>query len=335
MERNPSPGRIFDAFTAYQRTAALKAAIELGLFAAVGASGATAAELATRCGAAERGIRSLCDRLVVDGFLSKEGGRYGLDLDAAVFLDPTSPAYVGGAISFLTAPTIMDAFASLTEAVRRGGTAVGHEGTLEPEHPVWVEFARAMGPFSRITAEVLAAVIAPAGPIRGTVLDIAAGHGQYGVTLARHHPEAQVVAQDWPNVLQVAHENAVAAGVADRFRTLPGSAFDVDLGTGHAVALLTNFLHHFDPPTNETLLRRVHAALAPGGRAVAVEFVPDESRINPPEAAAFSLTMLASTPSGDAYTLAEYERMFRAAGFGAVTLLELAPSPQRALVATR
>lgn len=335
MERNPSPGRIFDAFTAYQRTAALKAAIELDVFAAVGSSGATTAELATRCGAAPRGIRSLCDRLVVDGFLVKEGDRYGLDLDAAVFLDPASPAYAGSAIRFLTAPTIVGAFSSLTEAVRRGGTAVGHEGTLEPEHPVWVEFARAMGPFARITAEILAAMIAPAGPIRGTILDIAAGHGQFGVTLARHHPDAQVVAQDWTNVLEVARENAVAAGVADRFTTLPGSAFDVDLGTGHAVVLLTNFLHHFDPPTNEALLRRVHGALAPGGRAIAVEFVPDESRIEPPEAAAFSLTMLASTPSGDAYTFAELDRMFRAAGFADATLVELAPSPQRALVATR
>src|SRR5512147_1080805 len=105
MERNPSPARIFDAFTAYQRTAALKAAIELGIFGAVGAGGATAAEVAERCGAAERGVRSLCNRLVVDGFLTKEGDRYGLDLDAAVFLEPTSPAYVGTAIMFLTAPT--------------------------------------------------------------------------------------------------------------------------------------------------------------------------------------------------------------------------------------
>src|SRR3954454_2175041 len=134
MERNPSPGRIFDAFTAYQRTAALKSAIELGVFAAVGASGASTAELAARCGASERGLRSLCDRLVVDGFLTKEGSRYGLDLDAAIFLDPSSPAYVGGAITFLTAPSIVSAFANLTDAVRRGGTAVGEEGPLDPEH---------------------------------------------------------------------------------------------------------------------------------------------------------------------------------------------------------
>lgn len=48
----------------------------------------------------------------------------------------------------------------------------------------------------------------------------------------------------------------------------------MDFGDGYDVVLLTNFLHHFSPPTNETLLRKVHAALKPGGRAVTLEFVP-------------------------------------------------------------
>src|SRR5262249_19043733 len=303
-----SLARIFDAFTGYQRTAALKAAIDLDLFTAIGSGATTLPELAARCGAAERGVRALANRLVVDGFLTKEGERYGLAPDAAVFLDRSSPACVGSMIHFLTAPMIRAAFDMLTEAVRRGGTAVDGQGSLAPEHPVWVEFARAMAPGALMTAEVLAALLAHQGPVRGSVLDVAAGHGLYGVTLARHNPDVRVVALDWPAVLEVAAENARAAGVADRFTRLPGSAFDVAWGSGHAIVLLTNFLHHFDPSTCETLLRRAHAALAPGGRVITVEFVPDESRVKPPEAASFSLTMLASTPAGDAYTLAEYRR---------------------------
>jgi hypothetical protein len=66
--------------------------------------------------------------------------------------------------------------------------------------------------------------------------------------------------------------------------------------------LLTNFLHHFDMATCEALLRKVRAALADGGRALTLEFVPNEDRISPPEAAGFSMMMLAGTRSGDAYT---------------------------------
>src|SRR5262249_52849832 len=160
-----------------------------------------------------------------------------------------SPAYLGSMASFLTSAPIRAAFDHLTEAVRRGGTAIGPEGTLEPENPMWVEFARSMAPLAGLTAELLNSILSARRSIPGSVLDIAAGHGLYGVTLARHHPEARVIAQDWSNVLQVAEENARKAGVTDRFEKRPGSAFDVDFGTGHTLVLLTNFLHHFDPKT--------------------------------------------------------------------------------------
>ena len=335
MDNAPNLSRLFDTFTAFQRTAALKAALDLDLFTAIGTGAATVADLAQRSGAAPRGVRSLCDRLVVDGLLAKDGDRYTLGPDASAFLDRNSPAFVGSAIDFLTSPVIFEAFGKLTEAVRRGGTAIDDHGSLAPEHPMWVNFARAMAPLAGLTARLLVNAMAPLGPIRGSVLDVAAGHGLFGITVAQHHPEARIVALDWPNVLEVAKENAKKAGVSDRFTTLPGSAFEVDLGRDHALVLLTNFLHHFDPKTNEGLLRRVHASLAPGGRAVACEFVPDESRIVPPEAAGFSLTMLASTPAGDAYTLREYREMYRAAGFADVSLADLTPAPQQALIATK
>ncbi len=164
------------------------------------------------------------------------------------------------------------------------------------------------------------------------MLDIAAGHGLFGITLAQHNPNAEVVAVDWPNVLAVAEENAQAAKVAARYRTVRGSAFDVDYGNGYDLVLLTNFLHHFDPPTCEKLLHKVHAALAPGGRAVTLEFVPNEDRVSPPIPATFAMVMLGTTPSGDAYTFSEYERMFRNAGFSSSELHPLPPTPHQVVM---
>jgi SAM-dependent methyltransferase len=106
-------------------------------------------------------------------------------------------------------------------------------------------------------------------------------------------------------VLEVARGNARKAGVEDRYHLLPGSAFDVEYGGPYDIVLLTDFLHHFDPPTCVGLLRKVRAALRPGGRAAALEFVPNEDRVSPPIAAAFSLTMLASTTAGDTYAFHE------------------------------
>jgi ubiquinone/menaquinone biosynthesis C-methylase UbiE len=157
----------------------------------------------------------------------------------------------------------------------------------------------------------------------------------YGIALARHNPKAEIVAVDWKNVLAVAQENAEKAGVSGRHHTIEGSAFDVDFGDGYDVVLLTNFLHHFSAETNESLLRKVHRALKPGGRAVTVEFVPNEDRVTPTIPAEFSLVMLASTPDGDAYTFSELERMCRNAGFMSVELHEIPPSPQRVAIAIK
>jgi hypothetical protein len=81
------------------------------------------------------------------------------------------------------------------------------------------------------------------------------------------------------------------------------------------------------------VLRRVRAALRPGGRALALEFVPNEDRVTPPTDASFSLIMLATTDNGDAYTFAELDRMFRNAGFARSQLREPEPTPMRVVVA--
>jgi 2-polyprenyl-3-methyl-5-hydroxy-6-metoxy-1,4-benzoquinol methylase len=317
--------------SAYQRTAALKAAIQLDVFSAIGEGSTTAKAIASRCQTSERGMRILCDYLVILGFLTKQGSEYRLTPDSAMFLDRKSPAFLGTAEQFLSAPMLTDNFKDVAAIVRKGGT-VNDQGTLGPEHPVWVEFARSMAPMMAFPAELIAKLTGADAAQKWKVLDIAAGHGMFGITLARHNPNASITALDWPNVLEVAKENAQKTGVAARYKTIPGDAFHADYGSGYDLVLLTNFLHHFDPPTNEKLLAKVHAALAAGGRAVTLEFVPNEDRVSPPAAAAFAMMMLGSTPSGDAYTFSEYERMFQKAGFRRNEIHPLPGSPQQVII---
>ncbi len=329
--KQPSPELFFETVTAYQRSAAVKTAIELAVFTAIGEGKTTAAEIAQHCGAAERGARILCDYLAMIGFLTKQDGRYGLTQDSAVFLNQHSPAYVGSAIDFLKSPLIVEGFTLLTEAVRKGGAAKGEAATTAPENPVWVKFARGMAPLMQLAAKAISEMIDPEATQPIKILDIAAGHGMFGIAFAARNPHAQVYAVDWTPVLEVAAEHARAAGVADRHHNIPGSAFDVDFGRDYDVALLTNFLHHFDAPTNEALLKRVHAALKEGGKAATLEFVPNDDRVSPPGVAGFSLSMLAGTTGGDAYTFKELETMFSNAGFSRNVMHELPPM-QRLIV---
>lgn len=332
---HPSPALFFETVNAYQRTEALKAAIELDLFSQIGAGKNTAAALGKACKAAERGVRILCDYLTVIGFLTKTGQRYGLTPDSAMFLDRRSPACLSSAIDFLLSPMVTDGFRDVTAIVRNGGTLLRKGGTVAPENPVWVKFAKAMAPMMALPARQLAALVNAGSQEKLRVLDIAAGHGIFGIELARANPKAEIVALDWPNVLQVAKQNAKAAGVHKRHATLPGSAFELEYGSGYDVVLLTNFLHHFDFKTCVKLLKKVRAALKKGGRAVTLEFVPDESRVSPPNAATFSFMMLGTTPQGDAYTFSELKAMCEGAGFEKNTLHPLPPTMQHVVVSRK
>src|SRR5262249_37572464 len=162
--------------------------------------------------------------LLMDGFLTRDGGRYGLSATAAAFLDPGSPGYLGSAIRFVASPIVVDGFARLTDAVRRGGTAIPDAGSPAPEHPMGVDFSHAIAALAGTMAVLLANLLDAEHAPGWKVLDVAAGHGMFGIALARLNPQVQVAALDWKNVLAVAEENARAAGVAARFRTLAGSA---------------------------------------------------------------------------------------------------------------
>ena len=142
-----------------------------------------------------------------------------------------------------------------------------------------------------------------------------------------------LVALDWAAVLEITEENAVAAGLAERFSKITGDAFTADLGTDYDVVLVPNFLHHFNLSECTRFLDRVHAALRPGGRVVIVEFVPNEDRVTPVPSAAFSLVMLGTTPEGDAYTFGEYVEMLAQAGFLDAGLYPLPPTAQSAVIA--
>jgi ubiquinone/menaquinone biosynthesis C-methylase UbiE len=329
---SPAPDKFFETMTAYQHTAALKAAIELELFTAIGKGRNTVHAMAKQINGSERGVRILCDCLVVIGFLTKSEGRYGLTADSAVFLDKKSHAYLGSAKNFLASPAMMEGFKDLATVVRSGRPLADHPFS-GVEHPIWVEFARSMAPLLRLPAQETAKLLGNESEMK--VLDIAAGHGLFGITIAQLNPKARIVALDFPSVLTVANENARRSGVSDRYSLLPGNALEIDFGSGFDAVLVPNLLHSLDRGSNELLLQKAHGALSPKGRVVVVEFAPNENRVSPRLPALFALMMLANNTGGDAYTVLEHRAMLKTAGFSDCEVHPLPSTPFTAIVAAK
>jgi 2-polyprenyl-3-methyl-5-hydroxy-6-metoxy-1,4-benzoquinol methylase len=328
----PNPGLIFEELNAFHRSLALRGAIELELFTHIDNGASTVAELAKRTSASERGVRILCDYLTIQGWLTKQDQAYGLSLNSKLFLSKNSPSYLGAMANFLAHDEMVQTFSDVAGAVRKGGTT--QSKALEPENSIWVDFAKSMaGMMGAVAGQVSAAITGDLAISPKKVLDISAGHGMFGIAMGKAAPQAQIVGLDWANVLEVAKENAKLAGLGDRYSVIAGSAFDADFGSGYDLVLVPNFCHHFDQPTNVKLLRKVHQALTPGGTCAIVEFIPNDDRVSPPQSAFFSFVMLNATPSGDAYTFAEFQRMASEAGFASSSMLDLGQSPQRMVVA--
>lgn len=324
------------AVSGFQQTAALHAAVQLGLFTAIGAGRTTVPALSEHCHASAKGVRVLCDFLTISGFLVKNGAEYTLAPDSAVFLDRASPAYFGGVVQMFSGTAIHRAFDDLTAVVRKGGTVLNDDGgTMSRENPVWEDFARSMIAMMAPAAGAIAQMLGAETSAPLKVLDLAAGHGLFGITIAREFPNSSIYALDWTSVLEIAREHALSAGVIDRWHTIEGSAFEVEFGGDYDVVLITNFHHHFNPTVIEGLMRKIHAALKPDGLAVTLEFVPNDDRVTPPDSAGFAMIMLATTPEGDAYTFAEYDAMYRNCGFSHNELHRIPMSPEAIILSRR
>lgn len=323
---------VYDLGLAYQKTAALTAAIKIDLFTSIGSERRDAETLAKATGASQRGIRILCDFLTLLGLLEKHDRSYALAPVSRRLLDRASPSNEADSIDFLAAPEMISLLLSDPVAYVRNGGSPGL-ANVSPDNPVWVRFANAMAPFASVTAKRVAAHVAAGSDKPRRVLDVAAGHGFYGIEVAKIAPDAVVTGVDWPVVLVAAGANASAAGLGDRYQMVAGSAFDVAWGSDFDVVIMANILHHFSHDDCVLLLKKAKSALSDRGQVMIVDFVPNPDRISPPESAAFAFWMLATTPHGDAYTVGDYAAMAKDAGFAGVSSRALPPTPQTLVLA--
>jgi ubiquinone/menaquinone biosynthesis C-methylase UbiE len=314
----PSASTLFTGLLAYETSAALRSAIEIDLFSAIARGADTPEAIAAFCHASPRGVRILADFLAVNTFLTKHGNQYHLTPETAAYLVRNSPHYKGNLIEFVQAPFLRQQLERLTDWVRAGGANVPAD-VLAPEHPMWLAFARVMTSEMVPAAQATAAIIRQlfrknAAPQPQKILDVAAGHGMFGLAFAQTDPACRIVAQDYPQILDITRQNLRPYAVEDRYTYLPGDIRQIDPGAGFDLVLLPNLIHYLDPDSTVQLLKKLRAALKPRGLLAIVEFAPNDDRITP-TFGTFALMLLATTPAGDAYTVNEIISMAAQAGY--------------------
>jgi 2-polyprenyl-3-methyl-5-hydroxy-6-metoxy-1,4-benzoquinol methylase len=321
----PDPGPVMQTMSAFWVSGTFRGAIELDLFTHVSRGADTVEKLAEATRATPRGVRAIADAMTAIGLLSKAGDRYANSPVAETFACSDKPTFLAGFSKFLNDSRFTDAFGRVAEAAREG-KSVFDKDAESPDNPLWVTFAETSLPMAIGSAMPLPDILGSRRPgLR--ILDVAAGSGGYGITLAQASAGSTLTFLDWANVAAVAKRHAGMLGVGDRVTVRAGSALDLDWGGPYDVVVMGNFFHHFDIPTCVAIAAKAKQALAPAGVFATAEFVADEERKASPMALLFSVAMLVWSNGGAAYTFSELAKILRDAGFSDVSHHTMGDNP--------
>jgi hypothetical protein len=329
-----TPERIMQMCWGFAPPLIIGAAIQHKLFDALAAAPLSSEDLARQTSTHPRAVRSVANALTALGLLSKDAqNRYALTPESDAFLVTHKPSFQGGLFKHID-KQLIPKWLHLNEILATGkpATAVNQEDTGGEFFQNFVEDIFSMS-YPAATALGKALNLADTKtPVR--VLDLAAGSGVWGIALAQQSPSVSVTAVDWPTVIPVTRRIATRFKVADRFSFIEGDLNSVDFGQGHTLATLGHILHSEGPTRGQKLIQKTFSALAPGGQIAIAEFLSNDTRTGPPNAAIFAVNMLVNTDEGDTFTLPEISQWLKTAGFTQIKTLE-APGPSPLILATK
>jgi O-methyltransferase domain/Dimerisation domain len=329
--------RIMQTAMGFWASKTLFSAVELGVFAALSATPMPAEELRRRVGIHERSARDFFDALVALGFLDRDdAGVYRNGPEAARFLDPAQPGYVGGILEMFNA-RLYGFWGSLAEALRSGKpqNEALHGGDLFANlytDPKRLEgFLRAMTGGTAPVAEALASAF-PWDNV-GSVVDVGCAQGCVPVRLALAHPHLATAGFDLPVVEPIFSRYVAEHDLSARVRFIAGDFFQDELPQAD-VLVMGMILHDWDLPAKRMLLEKAYRALPSGGSLVVTEMLIDDERRAHAPGLLMSLNMLIETRGGFDFTGADCRGWMRDAGFSDSRIVPLA-GPYSGVVGTK
>jgi SAM-dependent methyltransferase len=330
----PTPERIMQYGFGFAPLLIVHAALENRIFDALDGGPLNVEQVASATGASIRGLRPVMNALVSFELLNKDQDqRYSLTPESSVFLVSSRPSFHGGLLRHL-ATQVLPNWQKLSEVVRTGQPPVSTSDESKGG-PFFKEFVESLFPMSHPAAQVLADHLKVSeAPEPISVLDLAAGSGVWGITLAQKSPHVRVCAVDWKEVIPVTQSMAKRFGVDDRFEFLADDLLAAEFGNGHSIAILGHILHSEGLDRSRKLLSKTFEALSPGGTVAIADWIVNKERTGPANAIIFAVNMLVHTEDGDTFSFEEISQWLLAAGYDSPYCLE-APGPSPLILATK
>jgi O-methyltransferase domain/Dimerisation domain len=332
------PGPILQTAFAFWSSKVLLTAVEFGVFTKLGKRRLTGAELGADLGLHPRGISDFFDALVAMKFLDREGdgpcAKYFNTPVGALYLDRSSPRYVGGILVMLN-ERLFKFWHDLPEALRSGKPQNeikhGQRGMFEElydELPRLEQFMAAMTGLSRINFEALAAKF-DFSKFK-TLCDIGGATGLLCIEAVKRHPHLRCVSFDLPPVEPIARKHIASAGLSERICTATGDFFKDPLPKADIITM-GMILHDWNLEKKMHLIHAAYDALPPNGALVTIEALIDDARRENAFGLLMSLNMLIEFGDAFDYSAADFRGWCEKVGFKRFDVIHLAGASSAAI----
>jgi SAM-dependent methyltransferase len=322
--------------TAYQGSATIMALCELGICDMLAVGPQDASMLAAQLGVGERDLSRLLDAAVTLDVLTKEQNRYANTALADAGLRSDSPQSVARIAA--KEYQFYRAYAELVPVIRSGQAVV--EPWPDMLHTDWARAHIFLLALHDLAQRAYAALPELLGPLHGHLLDVGGGVGSYALLLAAANPALHVTIFDLPPVADAARQMVAQHPAAERCHVYGGDfrrdwPISPDTKGQWDIIVLASVLHEHPPSEARQLLNKAHAALAPGGLLVVVDFDLSTNHTSPYVGAIFQLTSMLENPAAVVYDAEQMQALIQAAGFKDIHSAVLPGGPMRATWARR
>jgi 2-polyprenyl-3-methyl-5-hydroxy-6-metoxy-1,4-benzoquinol methylase len=286
------------------------AGVRLGVFKRLAKGDATTEELSTELELTPTGTKLLLNGLAASGHVDLKDGRWKMTRGSKRWLDPASDTYVG---TFIEHCYDYWGWWDRLEDVLREGSSVEIHGDA-PDDPHWRRYIVGQFELARLSApEVAKKLRLPDSPRR--LLDVAGGHGWFSASLCKRHPTLAATVLDLPGSAAIGRELIADAGMSDRVEHVEGDMLETELEQeAYDGALVFNIIHHLSPEDCLSLLKRVTAALKPGGTLAVLDlFLPRAGTT--PDSAAFLGLFFHLTSGAATYAPEDLHGWLKEAGY--------------------
>jgi len=306
----PRPNTVNQLRSAADAAFAMLAGMQLDVFTPLRLGPKTVEDIARAVCVSPTRLRMLLYSLVAGGLLTEEDGRFSNTPEANQFLVKGDPSYIGDWHAILSNRWVRSL--KIAESIRTGVPQAKLDFSKSPQDQLETYLRR----INVLTVSAARALLERYDfSSTKTLADVGCGGAGISLTVTKACPHIHATALDLPQVAPIAQKIIDSEGAADRVQILAADVLSGPLFGSYDVVISRALLQVLSSEDARLAVKNVAAAINPGGRIYIIGQILDDSRISPPEAVGFNLSLISQFDSGESYTEREHRDWLSEAGF--------------------